>query len=179
MAKPARRELRQLEENGFRGRSETYRYIRRYLPHFEKIGVGTPEGPSWAQVAAHLNRVGMRNASGGVISRDSALKMFQRARRDDVAARAARAAQPPAVAPVRPKPLPRDWVPPALLAAPSASTALAVRPTHAAPSTPPGQRPPDPADWHPDIDRSDPFSRIQFVFDVQSGRRNPITGDKV
>lgn len=71
-----------MEQEGFRGRSDTYRYIRLNIERFRELGVGTSDGPSWEWFAAMLGRENQRNNQGGPISRDSARKMFERASKD-------------------------------------------------------------------------------------------------
>ncbi len=71
-----------MEQKGYRGRTDTYRYIRLNLERYLALGVGTSDGPSWETFAAMLGRENQRNKQGGPISRDSARKIFERASKD-------------------------------------------------------------------------------------------------
>lgn len=71
-----------MEQEGYRGQTETYRYIRLNLERYVALGVGTSDGPSWETFAAMLGRENQRNKQGGPISRDSARKIFERASKD-------------------------------------------------------------------------------------------------
>ena len=80
--KTSERELKRMEQKGYRGRTDTYRYIRLNLERYLALGVGTSDGPSWETFAAMLGRENQRNKQGGPISRDSARKIFERASKD-------------------------------------------------------------------------------------------------
>ncbi len=80
--KTSERELKRMEQEGYRGRTDTYRYIRLNLERYVALGVGTSDGPSWEAFAAMLGRENQRNKQGGPISRDSARKIFERASKD-------------------------------------------------------------------------------------------------
>ena len=80
--KTSERELKRMEQKGYRGRTDTYRYIRLNLERYVALGVGTSDGPSWETFAAMLGRENQRNKQGGPISRDSARKIFERASKD-------------------------------------------------------------------------------------------------
>lgn len=126
------RELKRLEEEGYRGRSATYRYVRENLTRFVKVGVGTKDGPSWEAFAALLAREGQRNKRGGPISWDSARRIFERASKDARAREAEmRTGVPHKVHPSR---LPQTWQPPVVDPPPTpvpASPRPAVAPTPA------------------------------------------------
>lgn len=90
--RPSKRELQLArEEEGFRGRSATYRYVRLNLQRFTAMGVGTQDGPTWEAFAARLTREHQTNRQGGPLGADSARRIFKRARRDDQAEQAAKA----------------------------------------------------------------------------------------
>ena len=76
------RELKRLEEENYRGRTDTYRYIRLNLEHYLTLGVGTNDGPSWEAFAAMLTREGQKSKHGGPVRRDSARRIFLRASKD-------------------------------------------------------------------------------------------------
>ena len=80
--KTSERELKRMEQKGYRGRTDAYRYIRLNLERYLALGVGTSDGPSWETFAAMLGRENQRNKQGGPISRDSARKIFERASKD-------------------------------------------------------------------------------------------------
>ena len=80
--KTSERELKRMEQKGYRGRTDTYRYIRLNLERYLALGVGTSDGPSWETFAVMLGRENQRNKQGGPISRDSARKIFERASKD-------------------------------------------------------------------------------------------------
>ena len=86
--KTPKRELRRTKEEGYRGHSDSYRYIRTNLDRFTGIGVGTKDGPSWEVFAAMLAREGQKNAQGGPLSWDSARRIFERASKDAEAKKA-------------------------------------------------------------------------------------------
>ena len=80
--KTSERELKRLEEESYRGRTDTYRYIRLNLERYLTLGVGTDDGPSWEAFAAMLNREGQKSKYGGPVRRDSARRIFLRASKD-------------------------------------------------------------------------------------------------
>lgn len=80
--KTSERELKRLQEESYRGRTDTYRYIRLNLERYVALGLGTDEGPSWKAFAAMLTREGQKSKHGGPVRRDSARRIFLRASKD-------------------------------------------------------------------------------------------------
>lgn len=109
--RPSKRELQLVrEEEGFRGRSATYRYIRLNLPRFNAMGVGTRDGPTWEAFAARLTREQQTNRQGGPLGADSARRIFERARKDDQAEQAGQASAKQQ-RDAQPSRLPATWTP--------------------------------------------------------------------
>ena len=121
--KTPKRELKRIEEEGYRHHSGSYRYIRANLERFLAIGVGTKEGPSWEAFAALLAREGQKNTQGGSLIWDSARRIFKRASKDAATKKAGTHAVPPQPR-SNPSRLPTTWRP--TQAAPPPATRLMV-----------------------------------------------------
>jgi hypothetical protein len=75
-------DLRALDHEAYRGRSDVYRYLRRNYAKLIARRLGTADGPSWNALAAFLGASGFVSIRGEALSGNAVRRVFRRVERD-------------------------------------------------------------------------------------------------
>ena len=128
----AARLFRKKPLRSYRGRSETYSWLRAH--HGEVAAALAGEELTWARLVADMTLDGVAGRAGAPLTANAALRVWQRVKRDVAASLAAEAAR---MRPMFPSRLPPDWRPQPVQPPPP----IRPPPPAAAPAHP-GPRPP-------------------------------------
>jgi hypothetical protein len=102
-------DLRRLEDRGHRRKSDAYRYLSKNYQRLLSRKVGTPEGPSWNEVASVMTKRGLVGIRGDPLNGHAVRRVFRRLEHDREKARSKATEVSKALQPMRQRP---DWEPP-------------------------------------------------------------------